>query len=308
MSSPTCPQTIDFNTAKLQRQGSHNRPTASPEPVDLPRLQQQLSQQLQSSLETEKILAMFFKGVQRLVPLCAQTYEHADSDLHLQLGENAEHSAHYRLRNENECLGVLVFQRSTAFSEQELHDLESLMSCLLYPLKNALLYRIATQNALRDPLTNTGNRTAMNQSLSREIEVSCQKKQPLSLLMLDIDFFKKVNDSYGHYTGDEVLKSIARTIKTQLRNTDRVFRYGGEEFVILLCDTDRDCAAIIGERLRKSVLKMEIPGLESMLNMTISLGCSTLLPAESADSLLRRADSALYIAKREGRNRLTMAG
>ncbi|MDO7926520.1 GGDEF domain-containing protein [Pseudomonas sp. KFB-139] len=308
MSSPTGPQAIDFDTAKLQRQGFRNRPAASLPPVDLPRLTQQLSLQLQSSLEAEKILGMFFRGVQRLVPLSALIYEHPRSDLHMQLGEDAEHKAHYTLRHKNECLGYLVFQRSNAFSEQELSELESLMTCLLYPMKNALLYRIAMQSALRDPLTNTGNRIAMDQNLLRETEVSHRNKQPLSLLMLDIDHFKNVNDNYGHKTGDEVLRIIAHTLKAQLRNIDRVFRYGGEEFVIVLANTDRDCAAMVGERLRQAVLELEFHECNTALNITISLGCSTLLPAESADSLLRRADNALYVAKREGRNRLTMAG
>ncbi|WP_155516021.1 GGDEF domain-containing protein, partial [Pseudomonas coronafaciens] len=91
-------------------------------------------------------------------------------------------------------------------------------------------------------------------------------------------------------------------------NIDRVFRYGGEEFVIVLSNTDRDCAAMIGERLRQAVLELQFSEGNGVLSTTISLGCSTLLPAESADSLLRRADNALYVAKREGRNRLTVAG
>ncbi|MFJ4144643.1 GGDEF domain-containing protein [Pseudomonas sp. NPDC089734] len=308
MSSPSRPQTIDFDTARLQRQGSRNRPAAPLAPVDLPRLSQQLSQQLQSSLEAEKILGFFFHGVQRLIPLSTMAYQHQESDLYLQLGEDSQHTAYYALRHQGKSLGHLVFQRASTFTEQELSDLETLMTCLAFPLQNALLYRVAVQNALRDPLTNTGNRNAMNQSLPREVEASHRHKQPLSLLMLDIDFFKNVNDSYGHGTGDEVLRVIAHVLKTQLRNIDRVFRYGGEEFVIVLSNTDRDCAATIGERLRRSVLELEFPGPNAALNMSISLGCSTLLPAESADSLLRRADNALYIAKREGRNRLTMAG
>ncbi|AHF68916.1 GGDEF domain-containing protein [Pseudomonas cichorii] len=308
MSSPTGPKTIDFDTARLQRLDSRTRPAAPLPPADLPTLIQQLSQQLQSSLEAEKILGMFFRGIQRLMPLSALIYEHSRSDLSLQLGESAEHRAHYTLRHMNECLGNLEFQRDTAFSEQELGELESLIICLLYPMKNALLYRIAMQSALRDPLTNTGNRIAMDQNLMLEIEVSHRQKQPLSVLMLDIDYFKNVNDNFGHKTGDEVLRTIAHTLKTQLRSVDRMFRYGGEEFVVVLANTDRECAAMIGERLRQAVLELKFHESNTVLNTTISLGCSTLLPAESADSLLRRADKALYVAKREGRNRLNMAG
>jgi diguanylate cyclase (GGDEF)-like protein len=132
--------------------------------------------------------------------------------------------------------------------------------------------------------------------------------QPLSLLMLDIDHFKRVNDTHGHSAGDDVLKAVAASIKNQLRNVDMVFRYGGEEFLILLSNTSREAAALVGERLRCAAQAEDYPADGHTVELTVSLGCSTLLPGESAESLLRRADSALYVAKREGRNRLTMAG
>lgn len=298
---------IDFDTAKLQRLGFQNRPNVALASVNLSELTQQLSLQLQTSLETDRILDMFFEGVQRLLPLDGLVYRHPESDLVLRLGETTCQGINFQLRHEGKCIGALEFMRKRSFEPKELCELETLLACLLYPLRNALLYRIATQSALRDPLTSAGNRIAMDQSLSREIEVARRHKHPLSVLMLDIDHFKNVNDEYGHYTGDEVLKTIAHTIKAQLRNIDRVFRYGGEEFVVLLTATDREAAAQIAERLRNAVLALEFPHLEMPLSVTISLGCSTLLPAETADSLLRRADGALYVAKREGRNRLALA-
>jgi diguanylate cyclase (GGDEF)-like protein len=205
-------------------------------------------------------------------------------------------------------LGELVFRRNQRFSEQEQGNLESLLSTLLFPMRNALLYRAATQSALRDPLTDTGNRIAMDQTLEREIEMSRRHSQPLSLLMLDIDHFKQINDTYGHSAGDEVLKAVAASIKNQLRNVDMVFRFGGEEFLILLSNTSREAAAMVGERLRFAAQAQDYVAEGKMIELTVSIGCSTLLPGESAESLLRRADSALYVAKREGRNRLAMAG
>jgi diguanylate cyclase (GGDEF)-like protein len=205
-------------------------------------------------------------------------------------------------------LGELVFRRNQRFSEQEQGNIESLLAALLYPMRNTLLYRAATQSALRDPLTGTGNRIAMDQTLQREIELSRRHLQPLSLLMLDIDHFKQINDTHGHCAGDDVLKAVAASIKNQLRNVDMVFRYGGEEFLILLSNTSREAAAMVGERLRFAAQTEEFLADGRLIGLTVSLGCSTLLPGESAESLLRRADNALYIAKREGRNRLTMAG
>ena len=308
MKSPSQTNAIDFDSAKLQRLGFGQQPPLLKRPVSLAQVRQQLSLQLQTSLEPQRILGLFFREIQRLVPLDALTYEHKASDLRLEFGLRGHHSISYSLSHEGEHLGELVFRRNQRFSEQEQGNVESLLSALLYPMRNALLYRAATQSALRDPLTETGNRIAMDQTLQREIEMSRRHLQPLSLLMLDIDHFKRINDNHGHSAGDDVLKAVAASIKNQLRNVDMVFRFGGEEFLILLSNTSREAAAMVGERLRFAVQAEEYLADGHAIELTVSLGCSTLLPGESADSLLRRADSALYVAKREGRNRLAMAG
>lgn len=308
MKSPSQTNAIDFDSAKLQRLGFGQQPPLLERPVSVAQLRQQLGLQLQTSLEPQRILGLFFRDIQRLVPLDALSYEHKASDLRLEFGQRGHHSVSYSLSHEGEHLGELVFRRNQRFSEQEQGHLESLLSALLYPMRNALLYRAATQSALRDPLTDTGNRVAMDQTLQREIDMSRRHLQPLSLLMLDIDHFKRVNDSHGHSAGDQVLKTVAASIKGQLRNVDMVFRFGGEEFLILLSNTTREAAAMVGERLRYAAQAQEYRADGHLIELTVSLGCSTLLPGESAESLLRRADSALYVAKREGRNRLAMAG
>ncbi|MGV8917415.1 MAG: GGDEF domain-containing protein [Pseudomonas sp.] len=308
MSPPSQIHAVDFDSAKLQRLGFGQRQHTAQPPASLEQLQLEFGLQLQTSLEAEKILETFFRGIQRLMPLNALNYEQHSSDLHLKFGERAHHRASYSLSHEGEHLGELLFQRSLRFTELELAQLETLLSCLLFPLRNALMYRAATQSALRDPLTGTGNRVAMDQTLFRETELARRHKYPLSLLMLDIDHFKQVNDTHGHTTGDEVLKAVADSIKSQLRNVDMVFRYGGEEFLIVLSNTSREAAAMVGERLRHAALRLMHPAPVHPIELTVSLGCATLLPAESAQSLIRRADNALYVAKREGRNRLAMAG
>ncbi|MBD9587039.1 GGDEF domain-containing protein [Pseudomonas sp. PDM03] len=308
MKSPSQTNAIDFDSAKLQRLGFGQQPPLLERPVSLAQLRQQLSLQLQTSLEPQRILGLFYREIQRLVPLDALSYQHKASDLRLEYGQRGHHSISYTLSHEGEQLGELVFRRNQRFSEQELGNLESLLSALLYPMRNALLYRAATQSALRDPLTDTGNRIAMDQTLQREIDMSRRHLQPLSLLMLDIDHFKQINDTHGHSAGDDVLKGVAASIKGQLRNVDMVFRFGGEEFLILLSNTGREAAAMVGERLRLAAQAKDFSADGNLIELTVSLGCSTLLPGESAESLLRRADSALYVAKREGRNRLAMAG
>ncbi|MNQ83418.1 Diguanylate cyclase DosC [compost metagenome] len=308
MVPPTRTNTIDFDAAKLQRLGFTGKRQPKLRPTSLVELRRQLALQLQTSLEVERIVSLFFDEVQRLVPLDALAYQHQSSDLRLEFGSRSSHSAGYRLSHEGEYLGELIFRRNQRFDAQELNQLESLLSSLLFPLRNALLYRAAVQSALRDPLTDTGNRIAMEQTLQREVDLARRNLQPLSVLMLDIDHFKRINDQYGHGTGDEVLTAVATTLKARLRNVDMVFRFGGEEFLVLLSGTCREAAALVGERLRLGILELQYLVQGHPLELSISLGCATLLPAESVDSLLRRADNALYVAKREGRNRLSMAG
>lgn len=300
--------TIDFDAAKLQRLGYAGRIQKTLKPVSLAQLRQQLSLRLQTSLEAERILELFYSEVQRLVPLNALSYQLASCDLRLDLGERGNHSAGYRLNHEGEFLGELTFRRHQRFSEEELAQLESLLASLLFPLRNALLYRAALQTALRDPLTETGNRVALQQTLKREVDIAKRTLQPLSVLMVDIDHFKRINDSHGHIIGDQALVAVANALKDSLRNVDMVFRFGGEEFVVLLSNTSREAASMVGERLRMAVLGIQYLVENRAIELSVSLGCATLLPGESMDSLLRRADSALYVSKREGRNRLSMAG
>lgn len=300
--------TIDFDAAKLQRLGYAGPLQKSLKPTSLAQLRQQLNLRLQTYLEADRILELFFTEVQRLIPLSALSYQLDSCNLRLEFGERANHSAGYRLNHDGEYLGELTFRRNQRFSENELSQLESLLASLLFPLRNALLYRAALQSALRDPLTETGNRIAMQQTLKREVDIARRNLQPLSVLMVDIDHFKRVNDEHGHFIGDQALKAVASALKDSLRNVDMIYRYGGEEFVVLLSNTSREAASMVGERLRLAVLGIQYLVENRAIELSVSLGCATLLPGESMDSLLRRADSALYISKRDGRNRLSMAG
>lgn len=307
MAPPKQSNTIDFDTAKQKRGSQPGGNASGPRAGNLMELRQQLTQQLQSSLEAERILGLFFEEVRQLIPLDALGYRHPGSDLRLEFGSSAKHSVSYRLSHDSDYLGELIFRRRQRLGEDEQRQLESLLGTLLFPLRNALLYRAAIQTALRDALTGTGNRIAMDQALGRELELARRNLQPLSVLMLDIDHFKRVNDHYGHAVGDEALKAVAETIKDHLRNVDMVFRFGGEEFLVLLSSTPLQAACMVGERLRQAVEELDYRHAGEALKLSISLGCADLLPGEGSDDLLRRVDEALYEAKRDGRNRLRCA-
>lgn len=159
------------------------------------------------------------------------------------------------------------------------------------------LRRLLTQ----DHLTGAANRARFQQIFEREHRAWSQHGEPLSLIMLDIDHFKRVNDTYGHPTGDLVLARFAATIAQALRPTDAFARLGGEEFAVLMTATDLSEAAAMAERLRCLVANMRVETAEGELSITVSIGCAT---AVSNGDLLRSADEALYAAKRNGRNRV----
>ena len=158
-----------------------------------------------------------------------------------------------------------------------------------------------------DELTQVGNRKFFDRELSRSMLEVSNTSHPLSLLMIDIDFFKKFNDTYGHLVGDQVLKLVAKTLVENLKGRDIIARYGGEEFVILLAHTNTDDAEKVANQLRASLATKKITKRstnESLGVITISIGATQFNIGEDAESFVGRADGALYKAKQTGRNRV----
>lgn len=161
--------------------------------------------------------------------------------------------------------------------------------------------------AVIDPLTGLHNRRYLSSHLDNLIKKSAENNHPVSLLILDIDFFKSVNDTYGHDAGDEVLKDFGRRLANNVRGMDLACRIGGEEFVIVMPETDISYAYTVAERIREEVASVpfELSAGRGSITVTISIGVTTAEdPTESSSSLLSRADQALYRAKDEGRNRV----
>jgi len=153
--------------------------------------------------------------------------------------------------------------------------------------------------ATRDPLTGVGNRRALDQKISEVIANRERSAATASLIMLDLDHFKSINDQYGHGVGDQILVRLTEIINLRIRVTDSLYRIGGEEFVIVVERQDLDRATRLAEQLRTLVEANELAPERAI---TISLGVSELRPGEDGESWLRRADGALYAAKRAGRN------
>jgi len=162
---------------------------------------------------------------------------------------------------------------------------------------------VAHHLADHDALTGLLNRRALVARLHEAVTQARPKHQPLALIFLDLDHFKSVNDRYGHQTGDACLRAVAAAIADELRPTDSLGRYGGEEFVALLPATTHEQAMAVGERIRRSIESLHVHSRGNSLQTTISMGVASLIgPADTADDLIARADAALYRAKTQGRN------
>jgi len=162
--------------------------------------------------------------------------------------------------------------------------------------------------SLTDPLTTLANRKYFDEALVKAIDHAQARQQPLSLLMIDIDHFKRFNDSYGHVTGDQVLRLVALAMKQNVKGQDIATRYGGEEFVIVLPNTILRAATIVADHIRRAVMSKELRKRstgECLGRVTISVGVSTLRNTDTPQKVLERADACLYAAKRGGRNRVT---
>ncbi|VAX12311.1 hypothetical protein MNBD_GAMMA24-111 [hydrothermal vent metagenome] len=207
-------------------------------------------------------------------------------------------------------IGSLSSERYTKHSATDF--LQRIVEIFAVCFENAINNEKIKLLGLLDPLTGVHNRRYFDQRLTEELSRALRQQKPLSFLFLDIDHFKTFNDNHGHQVGDQVLQAVASMIKSQMRLSDVLSRFGGEEFAILLTNTAEMEAMEIAERIRQNIerLKLEV-NEDRELSVTLSAGCSTLEAHQDqqyhdalADQLVAAADAALYTAKKEGRNRV----
>ena len=203
-------------------------------------------------------------------------------------------------------IGTVSLTTRTAghvFNDDELEVAVLMSAHISLALENNRLYEISVS----DGLTNLYNRRYLEQRLSKELAYSRRFHKPLTVLMADIDFFKKLNDTYGHQAGDYALKSVSDVFNASLREYDVVARYGGEEFAILLPSTPRLRGASIAERIRSNVAHNEMKFRSNKLHVTASIGVASYPEdSETGEELVHKADLALYAAKSQGRNQVVL--
>jgi diguanylate cyclase (GGDEF)-like protein len=205
----------------------------------------------------------------------------------------------------------LFREKSAAFGSKEILLLRETARFITLHLRKISLFHNTRELAFVDSLTQIFNRRYFDQRYPKEIGRAQRYERTISLLMVDIDHFKKYNDILGHMAGDEALRQVATTLEKNLRRADVVCRFGGEEFVVILPEIGSKAASWVAEKLRDAVLAVHFPGEEKLphKNLTISIGVASFPEnGQSSEEVLLQADKALYRAKDLGRNRVIMAG
>ncbi len=262
---------------------------------------------LHSTLDIHEIFKLFCDHLNSQLPFDSLNYDNNQLAAHFSHGAPQTNQFNFNLTIENTELGQILITRKQSFNQDEINLLEEQLCYLIYPLKNAIAHFEALNAALRDPLTQLLNRGSLENTLQRELKLTERQQSPLSIIVIDIDNFKKINDQYGHPNGDNVLIQIAKIITQTIRETDFAFRTGGEEFLIILSDTDSNGSKKLAERLRERVEHSPVNDKAGTISFTISLGLSCYRPGDNQQTIISRADNAMYQAKSAGKNQVMTA-
>lgn len=245
--------------------------------------------------EIEQVMAMVDSAVGS-----ASTYSESLAGVTQQLGGQADRD------------GLRAIVESLVQTAKEMEAVNQKLEASLSESKQEITtlqenLAVVRTESLTDPLTSLSNRKFFDQALEKAINDASAKGDPLSLLMTDIDHFKTFNDTFGHLTGDQVLRLVALSVKQNVKGQDIAARYGGEEFAIVLPNTVLRSGVTVADHIRRAVMTKELMKRstgEHLGRVTISIGVATLRPGDNSQSLIGRADACLYAAKRNGRNRV----
>ncbi|MBQ4844554.1 GGDEF domain-containing protein [Pseudoalteromonas sp. MMG013] len=272
---------------------SNEQFTSQPEPTH------RLVEQLQTTLQLDEQLTLFADYAKRIIKLSGLQFHSSLGVAQMKDSDNQYTPYTFDLELNGEHLGQLVYFCQYQLSSSIQNKLRHLHSALLYPLRNALMYSRVLQLATKDSLTGLNNRSQFNDNLAQKLERSRRHHRSFSLMILDLDNFKAVNDIHGHKAGDDVLIEFANILKQSIRATDSVYRFGGDEFAVLIDDPEFPTNKLIAERIMATVQRC---GLLANFGVTTSIGFTLAASHDCENVIFSRADKGLYKAKAAGRN------
>lgn len=266
-------------------------------------LKMQLTEVLQTSLDLNVLLGIFLERVSTVVRLDGIHYISDDANVTATIAKQASHSCGYRLITNEDNLGEIIFKRGKKFTEKELSILETLLSPLIHPLRNALRFNAATKAAFTDPVTGIGNKVHMMGDLEREIDLAKRHNQALSVLMIEVDSLGKTASKALIKQSKLATTDLAQRIVQLSRTTDSIYRYESGTFMAVLTNTDRAGAHVMAKRISDSAHDLVlVEDNQEVQKLTLSVGMAALTGTDSSASLIDRAGKALNNAKKRGGN------
>jgi len=263
-----------------------------------------LAKQVQTTTDPEVLLRIFLKELEKHLPICTLHF-HKNIRLFTEKQDlESVFSLDQSLSVDDNCYGKLGYTFYQTLAPVQVVLLKQLSQLIIYPLFNALKHKNLQRLALKDNLTGLANRNNFELIFEESIDICLVQQTSFSLLIIDLDGFKKINDAFGHKTGDMVLSCFGSILQDCCRDQDRVFRFGGDEFTILLNDPKKSSIAKIANRIQKRVAKNTYL---NKFSLSCSIGSAHYQENDHSDLLFCRADKALYKAKERGKNCLELS-
>lgn len=254
----------------------------------------QLLEQLQTSLELTDMLNKLAVEATKYLNFSGLSFSGPDVAVVARGSREAKLEKRFELTLNNEYLGALKYALNTPMNKKVFSILEELHSFILYPLKNALTYQRALKLAMQDSLTDLGNRRYFDEQLNRAISHASRQHSDVGLIVTDLNKFKAINDTFGHHVGDTVLQHFALALKSSIRESDSVFRFGGDEFAIIVEEASQESLDIINHRIEFAI--SQDPTLVKY-QVSCSLGATFWKRTDTTASFFERADQDLYSRK-----------
>lgn len=259
----------------------------------------ELVTELQTSLVIEELLAIYEKFTKKLLKFTGLQFRSSLGTVESPQSDTSSTPYAFDLAIADEHLGKLTYFSNYPLSQTIEKKLRALHNVLVYPLRNAMMYSRVLKLATKDSLTGLNNRSQFNEILMQKIEKCSRSKRCFSLMLLDLDNFKQVNDTFGHKVGDDTLIEFATILQSSTRATDSVFRFGGDEFAILIEDPEFITNKVVADRIMDYVKQSTIM---SKYDVTVSIGYTLANNGDCDIEIFSRADKGLYKAKASGRN------
>ena len=258
-----------------------------------------LLEKLQTTLNVEELLTIYADYAKQIINFSGLQFQSSLGVAQIASSDNSKPPYSFDLDINNEHLGQLIYFCQYPLTGNVEKKLVGLHSALIYPLRNALMYNRVLKLATKDALTGLNNRSQFNDVLAQKLERCRRHHRPFSLMLLDLDNFKQVNDNFGHKVGDDVLQEFSSVLCSSIRGTDCVFRFGGDEFAVLIDDPEFTTNKVIAQRVMRLVTESN---LMKQYKVTTSIGFTLAHSQDCENEIFSRADKGLYKAKASGRN------